>query len=231
MKPTSEGNMAQRKVYEAIANVARAIGETGIAKTSQNAEDGYAFRSIDDIRDRLSPLLVAHKLLILPTALERECVERRAMNGMPLFYVTVKVRHDFISVEDGSVKEVVMFGEAMDVADKATNKAMSAAYKCAVTEVFCIPSKGDNDADSKTHAVAQRMPECDRVKHERAILAAPDAAALKRAFTNATAASKRAGDEESRKTFVAAKETRTKQLAEAAPKKADAPKTTEKAAA
>jgi hypothetical protein len=36
----------------------------------------------------------------------------------------------------------------MDSADKATNKAMSAAYKYACLQTFCIPTEGDNDADS-----------------------------------------------------------------------------------
>ena len=42
----------------------------------------------------------------------------------------------------------------MDSGDKATNKAMSAAYKYACMQAFCIPTEGDNDADAKTHEVA-----------------------------------------------------------------------------
>ncbi|MNY54686.1 hypothetical protein D3C86_1905820 [compost metagenome] len=42
----------------------------------------------------------------------------------------------------------------MDSGDKATNKAMSAAYKYAAFQAFCIPTEGDNDADGQTHQVA-----------------------------------------------------------------------------
>ena len=49
------------------------------------------------------------------------------------------------------------YGEAMDSADKATNKAMSAAYKYAAIQAFCIPTEGDNDADATTHDVAPRQ--------------------------------------------------------------------------
>jgi hypothetical protein len=42
----------------------------------------------------------------------------------------------------------------MDSGDKASNKAMSAAYKYAAFQAFCIPTEGDNDADSQTHEVA-----------------------------------------------------------------------------
>jgi hypothetical protein len=46
----------------------------------------------------------------------------------------------------------------MDSADKATNKAMSAAYKYACLQTFCIPTEGDNDADATTHQVAPATP-------------------------------------------------------------------------
>ena len=49
---------------------------------------------------------------------------------------------------------VTTYGEAMDSGDKATNKAMSAAYKYAAMQAFCIPTEGDNDADATTHEVA-----------------------------------------------------------------------------
>ncbi|MNL27930.1 hypothetical protein D3C87_1495520 [compost metagenome] len=45
----------------------------------------------------------------------------------------------------------------MDSADKSSNKAMSAAYKYAMIQAFCIPTEGDNDADAHTHDVAPRQ--------------------------------------------------------------------------
>jgi hypothetical protein len=46
----------------------------------------------------------------------------------------------------------------MDSADKSTNKAMSAAFKYAAMQAFCIPTEGDNDADAETHEVAATPP-------------------------------------------------------------------------
>ncbi|MBD1412895.1 ERF family protein [Burkholderia contaminans] len=218
-------------VHAAIKQITKAISADGIAKTGQNDENGYAFRTIDDIKNRLAPLLDEHNLIITPNEEDRICVERRTTNGVALFFVTVRVRYELTSTVDDSVKSITVSGEGMDTGDRATSKALTDAYKSAVTQAFCIATKNNLDAESTSHTAASRMNEDERTKHERAILAAPDAAALKRAFTNATAASKRAGDEESRKTFVTAKETRTKQLAEAATKKAEQTKPTEKAAA
>ena len=53
----------------------------------------------------------------------------------------------------------------MDSADKATNKAMSAAYKYAAMMVFCIPTEGDDDADAVTHEVAPKKQEPARVAY------------------------------------------------------------------
>jgi len=44
----------------------------------------------------------------------------------------------------------------MDSGDKATNKAMSAAYKYMAFQTFAIPTEGDNDADAHTHEVASK---------------------------------------------------------------------------
>lgn len=143
------------KVYQAINKVQAALAKEGISKDRKNAQQGYQFRGIDDVYNVLSPLLAEHGLCILPRVLSRECVERQTGNGKPIFYVTVEVEFDFVCAEDGSQHTVKTFGEAMDSADKATNKAMSAAYKYAAFQAFAIPTEGDNDADAHTPDVGR----------------------------------------------------------------------------
>lgn len=138
------------KVYEAIAAVTADMAKEGIAKGRRNQQQGYQFRGIDDVYNALSPVLAKHKLCILPRVTERVVQERETQRGGVLFYVTVRVEFDFVSAEDGSVHTVCTYGEAMDAADKATNKAMSAAYKYAAFQTFCIPTEADNDADATT---------------------------------------------------------------------------------
>lgn len=137
-------------VYACIAAVCEDIAKTGIAKDRKNEQQHYRFRGIDDVYNALAPVLAKHKLVVLPRILKRECVERATQKGGVLFYVTVEAEFDFVSAADGSAHIVRTFGEAMDSADKATNKAMSAAYKYAAFQAFCIPTEGDNDADAKT---------------------------------------------------------------------------------
>jgi hypothetical protein len=141
------------KVYHAINQVQRALASEGISKSRKNQQQGYNFRGIDDVYNTVSPLLGQHGLCILPRVLSRECVERQTQKGGTLFYVTVAAEFDFVSSEDGSKHVVKTYGEAMDSADKATNKAMSAAYKYALMQAFAIPTEGDNDADAHHHDV------------------------------------------------------------------------------
>lgn len=142
------------KVYEKIAAVTAELSKIGISKDSKNQSQGYAFRGIDAVYGALSPLLSKHGLCILPRVTDRQVIERQNRQGTALFYVTLTVEFDFVAAEDGSKHTVITVGEAMDSGDKASNKAMSAAYKYAAFQAFCIPTEGDNDADSQTHEVA-----------------------------------------------------------------------------
>lgn len=141
------------KVYQCIKNVMAELGKEGITKNRKNQQQGYNFRGIDDVYNSLSHALSLHGLVVLPRVLSREVTERVTAKGGAIFYVVVEVEFDFVCAEDGSKHTVKTYGEAMDSADKATNKAMSAAYKYAAMQAFCIPTEGDNDADAHTHDV------------------------------------------------------------------------------
>lgn len=161
-------------VYKAINKVQEALSQAGISKDRRNQQQGYNFRGIDDVYNVLSPLLAKHGLCILPRMLSRQCEERQTAKGGTLFYVTVEAEFDFVCAEDGSKHTVKTFGEAMDSGDKATNKAMSAAYKYAAFQAFAIPTEGDNDADAHTHEVAASRQQT------------PDVAAILRSISNAS---------------------------------------------
>ena len=141
-------------VYAKIAAITGELAKHGVAKTRQ-ANFGK-FRGIDDVYNALAPLLANYGLTVMPRILSRETVERTSAKGNALFYVTVEAEFDFVSADDSSKHTVRTFGEAMDSGDKATNKAMSAAYKYAAFMTFCIPTEGDADAD--THEVSGEMP-------------------------------------------------------------------------
>src|SRR5690606_34316493 len=104
--------------------------------------------------------------------------------GRPLFSVVVEAEFDFVSAKDGSTYTARTFGEAMDTADKATNKAMSAAYKYVCMQAFAIPTEGDNDADATTHELAGERPAAAPRQQQRAPQAR-NAAAPRKQLTDA----------------------------------------------
>jgi hypothetical protein len=139
--------MAAPSVYAAINAVSAELASHGIAKDRLNQIDDYRYRSIDDLLDRLAPLLAKHRLCVLPRALKRTLAERQDEGQRVLFHVSLKVAFTLTSVDDGSSHVVEVFGEALDASDKATAKAMSAAYKSAMIQTFCIPLCGAEDPD------------------------------------------------------------------------------------
>jgi hypothetical protein len=145
--------LAAAHVYQAVAQVSSALCERGIAKSRQNVQQKYAFRGIDDFYNALAPELVRAGLCILPRATDRQLTERKSKEGGALWSVTVTMEFDLVSTRDGSKHTVGPFyGEAMDSGDKATNKAMSAAYKYCVMQTFAVPVEGQSvDSESDDH--------------------------------------------------------------------------------
>ena len=147
--------MAAPSVYAAIVSVAAEFGRSGIAKSRTNEQDGYKYRSIDDILERLSPLLAAGRLCVLPRVVERTVVERSDEGHRLVLNVAVRVAFTIVSADDASSHVVEAFGEALDPGDKATAKAMSAAYKSAMIQTFCIPLSGAEDPDTTSYRLRQ----------------------------------------------------------------------------
>lgn len=199
-------------VYKAINAVQGALAKTGITKDRTNTQGaGYKFRGIDDVYNAIAPLLSEHGLCILPRVLSRQCEERTSKNGGALFYVTVEAEFDFVSAEDGSMHTVKTFGEAMDSGDKATNKAMSAAYKYAAFQAFSIPTESDNDADAHSHEVtriAKSLPVSSIADFMATISGSETMDVLKNAFAEAYRAAEIALDDKAKASFEKAKNER-----------------------
>lgn len=148
------GSMSEAKhVYMAINAVAEQMAREGISKDRVADIPGsrYRFRGVDDVMNALAPKLAAAKLCILPRVLDRSVTERTNKSGTIMSYVVLTVEFDLVSAVDGSCHTVRTMGEAMDSSDKATNKAMSAAYKYACFQAFAIPTEGDNDSENNHH--------------------------------------------------------------------------------
>jgi hypothetical protein len=144
-----------KKVYAAIHAVAADLSELGIEKGRKNQAQGFVFRGIDDVLQTLSPILKKHKLLMLPTQIERVATVTTSSTGKPMNHVSVTMEYKFVSVEDGSEQVIRMPGEGMDSGDKATSKAVSMAYKYACFQALCIPFEGCEDSDEDSPEIGK----------------------------------------------------------------------------
>lgn len=152
-EPVGELLEAVPSVPAVLVGINKAIeylAEHGIAKGKQNRDQGYAYRGIDDVYNALASVLVRAGLVIIPNVLERTVTEGKTRSGGRMGYVLLKVEYTVTSIHDGSHVTIVVYGEGMDMSDKGTNKALSAAYKYACLQLFCIPVDGAADADAET---------------------------------------------------------------------------------
>lgn len=144
-----------KSVLEALHSVQKSLATQGMAKEGANTFDGYNFRGIDQVYNNLGPLLAEHKLLILPQVLDRSEQVYTNAKGTQMVRTVLRVRFVCKAVDCDGEEHIESFGEAADRSDKSTNKAMSAAFKYAMINAFCIPivpgSVDDADAESPVH--------------------------------------------------------------------------------
>ena len=141
------------EIYQAIISAMSDIGVIG--KEKKNAQQGFKYRGVDDVMNALQPVMVQHGLFVVPEIIDQKREERQTNRGGNLIYSVCTVRYTFYA-KDGSSVQCVVVGEGMDSGDKATNKAMSSAFKYACFQVFCIPTEEMKDPDAEVHTVAPR---------------------------------------------------------------------------
>ena len=134
------------EIYQAIIGVMSDIGVIG--KEKKNAQQGFKYRGVDDVMNALQPVMVQHGLFVVPEIIDQKREERQTSRGGNLIYSVCTVRYTFYA-KDGSSVQCVVIGEGMDSGDKATNKAMSIAFKYACFQVFCIPTEEMKEIPTK----------------------------------------------------------------------------------
>ncbi|HTF09402.1 MAG TPA: ERF family protein [Asanoa sp.] len=143
-------------IYHALALVMRDTMPVG--KDQINSHQRYNFRGIDDLMSAVAGPMRKHGVFIVPQVLERTSEKRG--EKMTAVYLTMRYR---IYGPAGDYLEATVPGEASDTADKATNKAMSAALKYLLLHVLMVPidarSIDDGDRDHPANPPAERQPQ------------------------------------------------------------------------
>lgn len=150
--PTSHTqNQPQPTIHQLMALVMRDVKNVG--KDGFNNHHKYAFRGVDDFIGALAQPLRDHGVFMMTEILDFQPSVRGNMNAVHL-----RVAFHFYGPAGDKVTATTL-GEASDTADKASNKAMSAALKYALMQTFMIPvDAGSLDDGDRDHPVAQSSP-------------------------------------------------------------------------
>lgn len=129
--------------------IARVMEEMkGVGKDQVNKEQHYRFRGIDDVLTALHPLLAKHGVVFVPNVIEREYEERVSKSGTVGHCAHLHVQYTIYGPA-GDYVTGSTWGEGLDYSDKGTNKAMTAAFKYALFQVFAICDP-EEDGDRET---------------------------------------------------------------------------------
>ena len=120
-----------------------------VAKNGDNKAQGYKYAMATDVYDAVRGELAKRFVVILPTVLGADFVDKPTKSGGSLTYCTVRVRYDFTDAESGEVSSVVIFGTGSDSGDKSVYKAMTGATKNCLINTFLIPTGDDPENEPR----------------------------------------------------------------------------------
>jgi hypothetical protein len=127
--------------------MARVKHDIGVVGKNGTGDVPYKFRSIDDVVNAVNPALDNHGVLCIPERISVLHHERLA-NGRA-HMVMLEISYKFWGPR-GDCVEASGIGESVDYSDKATNQAMSMAYKYMLTQTFTIRTADMTDADTRS---------------------------------------------------------------------------------
>lgn len=141
-----EPKTAQQAIV-AVMNEVQAVG-----KNDKNEQQGFKFRGIDAVVNKVGPALRKHGAFVVPTILSNVTDVMTTTNGKSVNYVRLNVQFDVYATEGIPVSGSV-YAEAMDHGDKAAPKAMSVAMRTFLLQLLCLPTD-EPDPDSHSYEIA-----------------------------------------------------------------------------
>lgn len=136
-------------VHEAINAVMRDV--TYLEKGDKNTHQGFNFRGIDAVMNRVGPAMRKHNLIATPYLVDKPTLGTKKTKSGEAKTVDIVVDVIFEG-PDFSQRVVRVPAEAFDSGDKATAKAMSVAMRTAYLHTLCLPTD-EPDPDSFSYEI------------------------------------------------------------------------------
>lgn len=142
---------ANNKILKAINNIHKKVAECGVNKNglaeiknkTTNATFTFNYQKLEDIYAVISPMMAEEGIICIPSVVsEVETIEQYKVRSK------VTVDYTFSHLDDGSSITVRSIGEDSDNGGRSTVKAMSAAHKTALKQMFLIPVVGEDSTNN-----------------------------------------------------------------------------------
>lgn len=176
-------------VYQIVPRVKGAIGSVGKNKVMKEGEK-YQYRSIDDMLDAAHEGMVEHGLFFAPITYEFTYTDFESKRGAKGVRVLGHVIYRVYGPRGDHLEpDLKIPAEANDYSDKATNKAMTAAEKILLAQLFAIPFSAPDPDDER---VERDTPTAPRERNADGLVGPSDLAELEAMMAGLTEAEKAA---------------------------------------
>ena len=139
-----------KELAEAVNNL---MGQVGYVQKQGASGLRYTFAGERALIAAIRPHMVKYGLFIAPVeVLSIENSSYTTKNGAVMMRAIAVIRFELVHTS-GQSMSVTTIGEGADSGDKATNKAMTAAYKYAMRQLFCIETGDDPDEFESVESV------------------------------------------------------------------------------
>lgn len=144
---TNQANdqMKHKNIHEAILGVMNEVGY--VQKDGQIRSGGsYRFASESAFIQALRPAMLEHGIYVYPSkCIEPSLETYTTSSGTNMNLVLLTMQYTFVYAGTGESITVEVMGSGSDVGDKASNKALTAAFKYALRQAFMIETGDDPD--------------------------------------------------------------------------------------
>ena len=131
-------------IVSLLALAGQQVGPIGKDDKAPDSMGGFAFRGIERIMREVGPVFHELGIVSVPKVLAHQ-VEDRAVGQKTWRLVTLTVQYAFYGPHGDRILAVTV-GEGLDGGDKASNKALTSAWKYALIQVLGIADGDDVEA-------------------------------------------------------------------------------------
>lgn len=135
-KPHNETGAPGALIYSRMTQVLAEV--EAIAKDKKNKDQGFMYRSAEDIMNMIHPLLSKHKIFVATSYEDMQQKEGQSKSGSKFTESTIRMQFKFIT-DDGSFIQVDIPTQGRDYGDTSVYKCITMGMKYALTNTFCIP--------------------------------------------------------------------------------------------